>query len=355
MADSRRSGRPRRRPAGSAGTVGSVTEGATDASQPPGPERVTGTVERAATGPAESGPAGTMPGEAATAAGPATGTMPGEAATAAGPATGTGSGESATAAGEPTSAARRPRSPEVPAGLAWERLRSSLRSRPSQLQLLAGALLFLLGFAVITQARQTSESGLSGLRESDLIRLLDDVTDLRERLERENTELVDQRDRLLNSSDSTEEARRAAAERSETYAILAGTAAAVGPGVQLTVRDPGDVVDAPFLLDAVQELRDAGAEAIQIGEVRVVASTAFADVAGDGVQLDGTVVRSPYTVVAIGDPDVLVPALSIPGGVLQDLEQDGAQADIDERDEVVVDALRVPSEPQYARPAPPQE
>ena len=250
---------------------------------------------------------------------------------------------------------RRPPPPEVPAAIAWTRLRSSLRSRPSRLQVLAGVLLFLLGFAVVTQARQTSESGLSALRESDLIRLLDDVTDRRERLEQENTQLVEQRDLLLNSSDSAEEARRAAAERSETYAILAGTAPAVGPGVQLVVRDRDGVVDAPFLLDAVQELRDAGAEALQIEQVRVVASTAFVDVGEGAVQVDGTVVRSPYTVLAIGDPDVLVPALSIPGGVLQDLEQDGAQVDISERSEVVIDALRVPTEPEYARPAQPGE
>ena len=46
----------------------------------------------------------------------------------------------------------------------------------------------------------------------------------------------------------------------------------------LTINDPDNKVTAALLLDALQELRDAGAEAVQIGDVRVVADTWFADV-----------------------------------------------------------------------------
>ena len=56
--------------------------------------------------------------------------------------------------------------------------------------------------------------------------------------------------------------------------ILTGTVAATGPGVTLTIDDPDGSVTAATLLDGVEELRDAGAEAIEINDsVRVVAST----------------------------------------------------------------------------------
>ena len=240
---------------------------------------------------------------------------------------------------------------------AWRRLRNGVSHRPGRFQVLAAVLLFLLGFAVVTQARQTSEAGLSTLRETELVRLLDGVSERRQRLEDEAAELQAQRQSLLTSSDASAEAERAARERLDVYSILAGTVAAQGPGVTLVIRDEGErTVEAAFLLDAVQELRDAGAEAIQIGDVRVVASTSFVDAPDrSGIAVDGTVVSSPYTIRVIGDPDVLEPALRIPGGVVPRLERNEDGVTVTELDLVVVDALRVVAPPEYARPAQPEE
>jgi len=245
----------------------------------------------------------------------------------------------------------------VESSAAWRRLRAGVGRRPGRFQVLAAALLFLLGFAVVTQARQTSEAGLSTLRETELVRLLDGVSERRQRLEEEAAELQAQREALLTSSDASAEAERAARERLDVYSILAGTVAAQGTGVTMVIRDDGErTVDAAFMLDALQELRDAGAEAVQIGDVRVVASTSFVDTPdGTGIAVDGTVVRSPYTVRAIGDPDVLEPALRIPGGVVPRLTRNEDGVTVTELDLVVVDALRVVTAPEYARPAQPEE
>ena len=246
---------------------------------------------------------------------------------------------------------------DVEATDAWSRLRRGVGQRPGRFQVLAAVLLFVLGVAVVTQARQTSEAGLSTLRETELVRLLDGVSERRERLDEEAAELQEQRQSLLTSSDASAEAERAARERLDVYSILAGTVAAQGPGITLAIRDEGErSVDAAFMLDALQELRDAGAEAVQIGDVRVVASTSFVDTPdGTGISLDGTVVRSPYTVRAIGDPDVLEPALRIPGGVVPRLTRNEDGVTVTELDLVVVDALRVVTAPEYARPAQPEE
>jgi uncharacterized protein YlxW (UPF0749 family) len=113
-------------------------------------------------------------------------------------------------------------------------------------------------------------------------------------------------------------------------------------------------VPARVLLDAVQELRNAGAEAIQVGDVRVVASTAFVD-GPDGVEADGTPLERPYVLQVIGDPSTLSTALAIPGGVLVAVESSGGTATVTELAEVRVDALRQVSAPEYARPAEPAE
>ena len=85
------------------------------------------------------------------------------------------------------------------------------------------------------------------------------------------------------------------------------------------------------LLDAMEELRNAGAEAMQVegaGEsgttaaVRVVASTSFVD-DKDGVAVDGTRLSSPYRFVVIGDPATRAGALAIPGGVADSVRRQG--------------------------------
>jgi uncharacterized protein YlxW (UPF0749 family) len=124
--------------------------------------------------------------------------------------------------------------------------------------------------------------------------------------------------------------------------------AARGPGITLTIRDPNGGVEADMLLDTLQELRAAGAEAIQINDVRVVADTYFTDVPG-GVEIDGHRVAQPYRFKVIGNPADLEPALNIPGGVVQTLEKEQATADVVRSQKIVVDALRPSEQPDYAQ------
>jgi len=231
------------------------------------------------------------------------------------------------------------------------RLVRALRPRATRSQVLAALLCGVLGFALVVQVRQTQGAELDSLRESDLIRILDDVSERTERLEDEAARLAAVRAELLTSTDAAQAAQEAAAERVEDLSILAGTAPATGPGVRLTISDADAQLGAGVLLDAVQELRDSGAEAIQVDDVRVVASTAFVDT-GDGIEVDGEPVESPYVVLAIGDPPTIATALDIPGGVLRSVRSQDGIAAVAELDEVTIDALRVPSEPEYARPAP---
>jgi uncharacterized protein YlxW (UPF0749 family) len=86
-----------------------------------------------------------------------------------------------------------------------------------------------------------------------------------------------------------------------------------GPGIEVIVKDNQYAVDASTLLDAVQELRDAGAESIQIGQIRVIASTWFTNTTL-GVSVSGTHLVSPYVIKAIGNPQTLQTAMRIPGG-----------------------------------------
>ena len=238
---------------------------------------------------------------------------------------------------------------EQPQSSAWSRLLRMARPRATRANALAALLALGLGFAIAAQVQQTDQSGLEQLREDELVRILDDVSSEQNRLANDTRALEVTRDRLVSGADSSEEALKAAQDRLDTLGILTGTRPATGPGIVITIADPGHKVTAALLLDALQELRDAGAEAIQIGSARVVASTAFTDVAG-GVAVDTLVLRAPYTVVAIGDGQTMATALEIPGGVIASMPE-GAHATVATRDEVEVTALHATPDPAYARPA----
>ncbi|MDT3396742.1 DUF881 domain-containing protein [Streptomyces sp. B1866] len=216
-------------------------------------------------------------------------------------------------------------------------------------QLTVAVLLFVLGLGVAIQVRSANDSGvLRGARQEDLVRILDELDDRTQRLEDEKQRLKDQRTELENSSDQAEEARRQTLQRERQLGVLAGTVPAEGPGITLTVRDPAGSVEADMLLDAVQELRAAGAEAIQVNGVRVVADTYLADTDG-GVEIDGRKVTRPYEFKVIGEPGDLEPALNIPGGVVQSLKKEQATASVTRSEKIVVDALRSVERPDYAR------
>ncbi|MFJ1901932.1 MULTISPECIES: DUF881 domain-containing protein [unclassified Streptomyces] len=254
---------------------------------------------------------------------------------------------------EPTGGREQPgeRPVDAPKGLTGrQRLMAGIwPPRVTRAQLIVAVLLFVLGLGLAIQVRSNSDnSALRGARQEDLVRILDEVDDRSQRLEDEKQRLEDQRTELENSSDQAEEARKQTVEKERQLGILAGTVAAHGPGITLTINDPGDAVEADKLLDALQELRAAGAEAIEVNGVRVVANTYFS---GDGgaIKVDGRKISAPYVFKVIGKPQDLEPALNIPGGVVQTLEKEQATVHVSQAEDIVVNALRPAERPDYAR------
>ena len=234
---------------------------------------------------------------------------------------------------------------------AWARLRRAGSPKPTRSNIVAAVLAGALGFAIIAQVRQTSIEGLENLREDELIRVFADVDQDGEQLAGEISSLRASLELLQSRTTGEEEAQRAAQERLDSLEILAGTAVAEGPGITLTIRDPLGEVSAPTILDAVEELRNAGAEAMQIGDVRIVANTWFSDADG-GISVSGTVMSPPYVLLAIGDSNTLAGAMEIPGGVTATVRRAGGDATVQIEDDVTVDALLPLQTPQYAQPVP---
>lgn len=231
------------------------------------------------------------------------------------------------------------------------RLWDLLRSRPSRAQLVVAVLVGVLGFGAAVQVRLNDEDDYTGARRGNLVQLLDSLSAASDQLDRELAELTSTRNDLRSNSERNQTAEQEARRKAEDLAILAGTAPAKGPGVVVTIEDDDNAMTASTLLNAIEELRDAGAEAIQInGTARVVAQTYFADT-DRGIRVGGREVTRPFVIEAIGSPQTLTQAVKFRGGLTDQVEALGGSVDVEERDQLKVTALAQPRDPEYAQPA----
>ena len=238
-----------------------------------------------------------------------------------------------------------------------DRLAASLKRPRSRGQITAAVLLAVVGFASVVQVQsQERDSDYENMREEDLVQLLNSLAGASQRAENEIEQLEQTRSSLRSDTDSRRAALEQARDRATVLGILAGTLPAVGQGIVVTVQDPEEQVGIDQMLNGIEELRDSGAEAIEINNtVRVVAQTALVDGEG-GIVVDGTQLTPPYTLEVIGEPHTLERALNIYGGFVATVERPpiSGKVAIEQSQNVEVATLAEPWQPEYAEPAEPE-
>lgn len=115
--------------------------------------------------------------------------------------------------------------------------------------------------------------------------------------------------------------------------IMLGLTDVTGKGIKITLKDNQTVTNESIgaiddinnylvhdldLLNIVNELKNAGAEAISINDQRVIPTTSIT-CAGNIIQVNGQKVGSPFVIKAIGIPETLYDALERPGSYLEEL------------------------------------
>ncbi|BDE14166.1 MULTISPECIES: DUF881 domain-containing protein [Mycobacterium] len=260
--------------------------------------------------------------------------------------------------GAPTPAVRRGRH-ELPAASRPPRARglaAPLRGGRSRLVFgtLAVLLCLVLGVAIVTQVRQ-NESGdsLETARPADLLVLLDSLRQREATLSTEVADLQNTLNALQASGNNDQAAIENAQARLAALSILVGAVGATGPGVVVKIEDPGPGVAPEVMLDVINELRAAGAEAIQINDahesIRVGVDTWVVGAAGS-LTIDSKAFAPPYSLLAIGDPPTLAAAMNIPGGAEDSVKRVGGRMSVQQADRVEVTTLRQPKTRQYAQP-----
>lgn len=244
--------------------------------------------------------------------------------------------------------------PEVPGPEAHsgrDLLLAGLRSRPSWGQGLVALLLFTVGFAAATQVRSNEQDDAYGsLRQAELVQIFDGLAEQTERAENDIDELTRTREQLQDETTSRQAALQVAQEETAQLSILAGTVPVAGPGITITITDDIGLVTADTILDLIQELRASGAEAMEFNDrIRVVAQTAI-EQSSAGITLDGQLIEAPYVIDVIGEPATMEGSLDFAGGPIDQVEDDQGTITSVVHEEVVIEAVVEPPNPEFAEP-----
>jgi uncharacterized protein YlxW (UPF0749 family) len=189
-----------------------------------------------------------------------------------------------------------------------------MRVRRNQLTIAAVAC--LLGILVVVQLRaQAGGAGLAALSAQDLTVFVASVNQRNDELRQEIASLERELGTLSTNQDRGDasiDEIRADLRRVRAYA---GLDPVVGPGVTITVSGP---INGPGLEDLINELRNAGAEAIASGGIRLVPGVVAVGAPGDA-SLDGVPLADTFTLDAIGASEQLTGSLTRSGGVIAQL------------------------------------
>lgn len=138
-------------------------------------------------------------------------------------------------------------------------------------------------------------------------------------------------------------------EKAHDLRLLLGVIPAKGTGVKVTLEDadydpsvqnPNDyIVHESHVLRVMNELKIAGAQGLAINGQRVN-SNSYIKCTGPVIMIDGRTFPAPFTIEAVGDPDVLSPALQLKGGVMDGLLRDNIIVTIEEAKEILLPAIR---------------
>ena len=95
------------------------------------------------------------------------------------------------------------------------------------------------------------------------------------------------------------------------------------------------MVHAGDLVEVVNALKNAGAEAISINGQRITNFTSIY-CAGNVVVVNGEKISSPIEIKAIGSPELLYGSLTIPGGYLELMEETGVMVDVKKTENITI-------------------
>lgn len=216
-----------------------------------------------------------------------------------------------------------------------------------------GIMCFLLTLGIVMQLNTIKEANkTAGTSSSTNNQLRDEVLRWKERYDYTYSSLLKEQNELENKR--TEAAKNDSnsakiEEELKTANKLLGLTDVTGTGIIITIADYQTsssqtlgLVDANYLivhstdiLRIINELKNAGAEAISINNERIVLTSSIT-CDGNVILVNGQKLGSPFVIKAIGSPELLLGSITRPGGYIESMTDDGIQVEIKKSDKITI-------------------
>lgn len=216
------------------------------------------------------------------------------------------------------------------------------------ISIILGIMCFLLTLGIFVQVRTVTNSNSTVSQNYEENNLRAEVLKYKERYENKYKELEDAEKELeearQESTKNNSELEDKETQIQEGKKIL-GMTDVTGPGVIITLSDskkdansvlnPNELlVHDGDVLSVINELKNAGAEAISINDQRIVPTTSIS-CGGNIIEINGEKVGAPFVIKAIGLPEQLS-ALDRPGGYLDVLRDHSIGAELKQTNSITI-------------------
>lgn len=221
--------------------------------------------------------------------------------------------------------------------------------KSKHVMILLGLVCALLVFAICVQLKTIQEAdSIAGQTETEN-KLRDQVLKWKERYDSMYARLEEAEEKLeeLRGKITQNDSKSAQLEAELKLANqLLGLTELKGKGIIVTLDDnktvgletaniTGYLVHDGDIIEMINELKNAGAEAISVNGQRIISKTAIT-CDGNVIRINNQKVGAPYVIQAIGYPEYLESALNLPGGLIQYLNRDGVVTKVEKSNNLTI-------------------
>ena len=207
--------------------------------------------------------------------------------------------------------------------------------------LVFGILCLILTFAITVQLRvsslsesESSQTKITDKLKDEIFRLNDENVKLAEKFQNTTSELDDARNQAAQNDSSSKDT----SELIKKYTIVSGKTDVTGQGIIIKYKPSDNEAKADMvkdLRDIVNEIKNAGAEAIEINNQRIVGTTAI-EIVKNKIEINDTEVSENFIIKAIGDSNLMYSGLIRPGGTIENIRESGVSIEINSENAIKI-------------------
>lgn len=185
---------------------------------------------------------------------------------------------------------------------------------------------------------ETDIAQIESMREDELEKAVADwkekYQDAFEKLSDTNDKIKEYNEKMQSNAETEELVNNELTEAQKNFGLTDVT----GEGIIITLTDTEKMAyDSDDLLELINELRSAGAEAISINDERIVNTSDIVNITSSTIKVNSKNITSPYTIKAIGDNTYLKSALTIKNGYYDIKQKNEYEIKIEEKANIKID------------------